>query len=98
MRLKSQRIREFVASLSRDDLNFGYMLGTWLGEQRNRGLMQAGLEYLWHLLLEEQLVPYRVVTRDADRFPELGQHYQNVARGRVGILIAYQTRLCLPVA
>jgi hypothetical protein len=88
MRTKSQQILGFVASLSRDDVNFGYMLGAWFGEATQRGLIQAGLEYLWHLLSEEQLA--RVVTRDADRFPELGQHYQkNVARGRTGILIAY---------
>lgn len=37
-----------------------------------------------------KLALYRVVTRDADRFPELGWQYQkNVARGRTGILIAY---------
>jgi AcrR family transcriptional regulator len=62
----------------------------WFGEATQRGLMEAGLEYLRHLLSKEQLALYRVVTRDADRFPELGQHYQkNVARGRTGILIAY---------
>jgi AcrR family transcriptional regulator len=62
----------------------------WFGQATRRGLMDAALEYLRHLLSEEQLALYRVVTRDADRFPELGQHYQkNVARGRTGILIAY---------
>jgi hypothetical protein len=36
------------------------------------------------------LALYRVVTRDADRFPELGRGYQkNFAPGRTGILIAY---------
>jgi AcrR family transcriptional regulator len=62
----------------------------WFGDSTQRGLIGAGLEYLRHLLSDEQLALYRVVTRDADRFPELGQHYQkNVARGRTGILIAY---------
>jgi AcrR family transcriptional regulator len=62
----------------------------WFREATQRGLMEAGLEYLRHLLSEEQLALYRVVTRDADRFPEIGRHYQkNVARGRTGILIAY---------
>lgn len=43
--------------------------------------MEAGREYLRHLLSEEQLALYRVVTRDADRFPELGRQYQkNFAR------------------
>ena len=62
----------------------------WFREATQRGLMEAGREYLRHLLSEEQLALYRVVTRDADRFPELGRHYQkNFARGRTGILIAY---------
>jgi AcrR family transcriptional regulator len=62
----------------------------WFGEATQLGLMKAGVEYLRHLLSEDQVALYRVVTRDADRFPELGQHYQkNVARGRTGILMAY---------
>ena len=62
----------------------------WFHEATQRGLMEAGREYLRHLLSEEQLALYRVVTRDADRFPELGRQYQtNIARGRTGILIAY---------
>jgi AefR-like transcriptional repressor, C-terminal domain len=52
--------------------------------------LKSGQEYLSHLLSEEQLALYRVVTRDAHRFPELGRQYQkNFARGRTGILIAY---------
>jgi AcrR family transcriptional regulator len=63
---------------------------SWFCEATQRGLMEAGREYLRHLLSEEQLALYRVVTRDADRFPELGRQYQkNFARGRTGILIAY---------
>jgi AcrR family transcriptional regulator len=62
----------------------------WFREPTQRGLMEAGREYLRHLLSEEQLALYRVVTRDADRFPELGRQYQkNFARGRTGILTAY---------
>jgi AcrR family transcriptional regulator len=62
----------------------------WFSEATQHGLMGAGREYLQHLLSGEQLSLYRVVTRDADRFPELGRHYhKNVARGRTGILIAY---------
>jgi TetR/AcrR family transcriptional repressor of mexJK operon len=62
----------------------------WFCEATQRGLMKAGREYLRHLLSEEQLALYRVVTRDADRFPELGRQYQkNFARGRTGILTAY---------
>ena len=62
----------------------------WYREATQRGLMEAGQEYLRHLLSEEQLALYRVVTRDADRFPDLGrQYHKNVARGRTGILVAY---------
>lgn len=62
----------------------------WFREATQRGLFEAGREYLGHLLSEEQLALYRVVTRDADRFPELGRQYQmNFARGRTGILVAY---------
>jgi AcrR family transcriptional regulator len=62
----------------------------WFRETNQHGLMEAGREYLRHLLSEEQLALYRVVTRDADRFPDLGrQYHKNVARGRTDILIAY---------
>ena len=62
----------------------------WFREATQRGLMEAGREYLRHLLSEEHLALYRVVTRDADRFPDLGrQYHKNVARGRTGILVAY---------
>jgi AcrR family transcriptional regulator len=62
----------------------------WFREATQRGLMEAGQEYLRHLLSTEQLALYRVVTRDADRFPDLGrQYHKNIARGRTGILVAY---------
>jgi AcrR family transcriptional regulator len=62
----------------------------WFRKASQRGLAEAGRDYLRHLLSEEQLALYRVVTQDAGRFPELGRHYQkNVARGRTGILAAY---------
>jgi AcrR family transcriptional regulator len=67
---------------------------SWFGDATQRGLMEAGRDYLRHLLSEEQLALYRVVTRDAHRCPELGRRYQeNFARGRAGILIAYFRRL-----
>lgn len=62
----------------------------WFRKASQRGLAEAGREYLRHLLSEEQLALYRVVTQDASRFPELGRQYQkNIARGRTGILAAY---------
>ena len=66
----------------------------WFGDATQTGLMEAGRVYLGHLLSEEQLALYRVVTRDADRFPDLGLQYQrNVARGRTRILVAFLTNV-----
>ncbi|MGA8654966.1 MAG: alpha-amylase family glycosyl hydrolase [Chthoniobacterales bacterium] len=48
---------------------------TWFEESPRRGLAAAGRDYLRHLLSAEQLALYRVVTRDAHRFPELGRRY-----------------------
>ncbi len=45
------------------------------------GLRLAGEEYLRHVLSEEQLALYRVVTRDALRFPELGRRYLELTAG-----------------
>lgn len=62
----------------------------WFSRATQRGLTEAGVAYLGHLLSEDQLALYRVVTQDAARFPELGRQYQkNFARGRTGILSAY---------
>jgi AcrR family transcriptional regulator len=62
----------------------------WFSKATRQGLFEAGKEYLGHLLSDDQLALYRVVTRDAERFPELGRQYQDtIARGRTGILIAY---------
>jgi AcrR family transcriptional regulator len=62
----------------------------WFADATRHGLMEAGKEYLRHLLSGEQLALYRVVTRDADRFPELGREYRkNIAHGRTAILVAY---------
>lgn len=66
----------------------------WFRQTTQRGLLEAGREYLGHLLSQEQLALYRVVTRDANRFPELGrQYHKHFARGRTGILVAYFTNL-----
>jgi len=62
----------------------------WFADATEQGLMEGGREYLRHLLSTEQLALYRVVTRDADRFPELGVQYQkDVVAGRTDILIKY---------
>jgi AcrR family transcriptional regulator len=62
----------------------------WFLAANRHGLAEAGREYLRHLLSEEQLALYRVVTQDAGRFPELGrQYHRSIAQGRTGILAAY---------
>lgn len=60
----------------------------WFRKANQRGLMEAGREYLRHLLSEEQLALYRIVTCEANRFPELGRQYQkNIARaGQASLL------------
>ena len=65
----------------------------WFADPTESGLMEAGKEYLRHLLSKEQVDLYRVVTRDADRFPELGVEYQrDVVAGRTDILTKYLGR------
>lgn len=67
---------------------------SWFTQFTQQGLCAAGKEYLDHLLSEDQLALYRAVTRDAVRFPELGQQYHRaIATGRTGILIAFLTRV-----
>jgi AcrR family transcriptional regulator len=65
----------------------------WFTDATEHGLVEAGKEYLRHLLSQQQLALYRVVTRDADRFPELGMQYQkDVVAGRTKILVKYLGR------
>ena len=67
----------------------------WFTKATKQGLFEAGKAYLDHLLSEDELKLYRAVTRDTDRFPELGRQYQKtVARGRTGLLIAYLRAVC----
>ena len=75
------------------DLDSLHPIYTWFTNASLKGLTAAGQAYLDHLLSEEQLALYRVVTRDAARFPELGEEYQkNIARGRIDLLIAFLSR------
>ncbi|MFE4959795.1 TetR/AcrR family transcriptional regulator [Streptomyces sp. NPDC056653] len=48
----------------------------WLDMPPLKGLAEAGYEHLRIAVSEEQLALYRVVTRDAKRFPELGRRYR----------------------
>ncbi len=53
----------------------------WYDLPPDRALPMAGEEYLRHILSRNQLALYRVVARDADRFPELGRRYQEQTNG-----------------
>ncbi len=55
---------------------------SWYAKRPNVGLALAGEEYLRHILSEDQLALYRVVARDAHRFPELRRRYLKEAVGR----------------
>jgi TetR/AcrR family transcriptional repressor of mexJK operon len=62
----------------------------WFDDASVHGLTAGGTEYLNHVLSDEQLSLYRVVTRDAHRFPELGRRYHGeVVRGRTEIFVKY---------
>jgi AcrR family transcriptional regulator len=63
---------------------------TWYALPPAEALPQAGAEYLRHVLSQDQLALYRVVVRDAHRFPELGRRYREVTTGTRGaIFIRY---------
>ncbi len=55
---------------------------SWYAKPPNVGLALAGEEYLRHVLSEDQLALYRVVARDAHRFPELRRRYLKEIAGR----------------
>ncbi|MEV6367045.1 TetR/AcrR family transcriptional regulator [Micromonospora musae] len=52
----------------------------WLDLEPLDGLTAAGLEQLRFVLAPQQLGLYRVVTRDAPRFPQLGRRYREHLR------------------
>lgn len=54
---------------------------TWYRDTPAEALPKAGEEYLRHVLSHDQLALYRVVTRDALRFPELGRRYLEETTG-----------------
>ncbi|NPT42321.1 TetR family transcriptional regulator [Paraburkholderia sp. 1N] len=69
----------------------------WFNEPPPIALPIAGSEYLRHALSEEQLALYRVVTRDAPRFPELARRYREEVTGtRDSLFTSYLDRW-LPV-
>ncbi len=53
----------------------------WYALPPAEALLAAGEDYLRHVLSADQVALYRVVTRDAHRFPELGRRYQEETAG-----------------
>jgi AcrR family transcriptional regulator len=66
---------------------------SWFPEPPAVALPLAGVEYLRHTLSKDQLALYRVVTRDAHRFPEIGRRYRDEAVGRqIALFVRYLDR------
>lgn len=61
---------------------------SWYAESPEVALVHAGEDYLRHALSDEQLAIYRVVTRDAHRFPDLRQSYRKQVVGHQAKLFA----------
>lgn len=62
----------------------------WLSKAPRVGLTLAAIEYLRHALSVDQLALYRVILRDAGRFPELGKRYsQQVIEGTNQLFVDY---------
>jgi AcrR family transcriptional regulator len=62
----------------------------WFSKPARTALTLAGTEYLRHILSRQQLALYRVVIRDAPRFPELGRGYRDqVTEYRIELFTHY---------
>ncbi len=62
----------------------------WFSKPPRTALTMAGTEYLQHILSKEQLALYRVITRDAHRFPELARSYRDqVMEYRIALFTRY---------
>jgi len=65
----------------------------WFSKPPRSALVLAGIEYLQHVLSDEQLALYRVVTQDAHSFPELGKRYrEQVTERSHDLFVRYLTR------
>ena len=69
----------------------------WFREPPAVALPIAGGDYLRHALSDEQLALYRVVTRDAPRFPELARRYREEVTGTRDALFTSYLDRWLPV-
>ncbi len=62
----------------------------WFAEPSPKALVAAATEYLENILSEEQLALYRVIVRDAPKFPELGFRYRSdVVEHRIAIFTRF---------
>jgi AcrR family transcriptional regulator len=65
----------------------------WFSKPPHSALVTAGIEYLHHVLSDEQLALYRVVTRDAHSFPALGRRYKEQVIERAhDVFVGYLAR------
>ncbi|MEO3876558.1 TetR/AcrR family transcriptional regulator C-terminal domain-containing protein [Nonomuraea sp. B12E4] len=64
----------------------------WFAEPPQVALPLAGVDYLRRVLSPTELALYRVVTRDALRFPELGHRYRQAMELRAHVLGRYLDR------
>ena len=69
----------------------------WASKAPSTGLILAGIDYLNDLLGEEQLALYRMVARDAHRFPELGERFQAEVTSHRNALFASYLQHWAPV-
>ncbi|MFE2540955.1 TetR/AcrR family transcriptional regulator [Actinacidiphila glaucinigra] len=64
----------------------------WLNKPPLEGLTEAGVAYLSHILSDDRLALYRIMARDAHRFPEVGRRYQqDVVAKRIALFTNYLT-------
>jgi TetR/AcrR family transcriptional repressor of mexJK operon len=61
---------------------------SWFSQPPKTAFPLVGEAYLRHLLSEEQLALYRVVTRDAGSFPELARRYHDETVGTRNRIVA----------
>jgi AcrR family transcriptional regulator len=70
---------------------------SWPEKAPRVALNLAAIEYLRHALSTEQIALYRVVLRDAGKFPEIGKRYsEEVVQGRNMLFVEYLTRWSTP--
>src|SRR5208337_1116864 len=68
----------------------GDELPPWLMQPPSVGIQAAGEAYLKSVLEDDQIALFRVLTRDAHKFPELGRRYQGeVIRSRNRKFVRY---------